>query len=80
MSLSLTKEQRADLLKNFNAADSDGDGQISRQELQALFMKLFGDDNPDIAQMVDAAFTNCDTDKSGLICFDEYIRMMVPPK
>lgn len=61
MSLNLTKAQIANLQQNFNAADSDGDGQISKQELLALFMKLFGNDNPDVAQMVDAAFNNCDT-------------------
>ncbi|MFT4924683.1 MAG: Ca2+-binding EF-hand superfamily protein [Phenylobacterium sp.] len=80
MSSNLTDQQVKTLQQNFKTVDTDGNGKIDKQELHALFAKMFGDnDDLNIDQMVEAAFQNCDVDESGYITFDEYIKLVVAP-
>jgi hypothetical protein len=61
----------AAILRKFQRWDKDGDGNISRQELAAIMKSL----NESLSENeIDTIFSNIDTDSSGFIDYNEFVR------
>lgn len=66
-----TKKEREDLSKVFKALDRNGDGHLTRAEIQSGFQRLIGHkvSDHDINEMFNAV----DTDQSGYIEYSEFV-------
>jgi len=68
-----------ELLPAFRAIDTDGDGEISREEMLAAVERLSSLNLPvggDMTSSVNAAFDALDVDKSGSLDYSEWVAMM----
>jgi Ca2+-binding EF-hand superfamily protein/thiol-disulfide isomerase/thioredoxin len=73
-------QRMADLMRRFEAADTDGNGVIDRAELQSLLERVGGgsDEVPLhwlTDEDVDEVLSQYDANKDGVISFDEFARM-----
>ncbi|KAG0463586.1 hypothetical protein HPP92_019655 [Vanilla planifolia] len=62
------------LARLFRCLDEDGDGKISPSELQQFLRRLVGEDLGDEEAIVAVAMH--DSDGDGLLCFDDFKRLM----
>ena len=60
------------LAQEFRQMDMNGDGQVSKQELDA-FLKTKGVDDGHRGTIVTELFDMCDVDQSGLIDLNEFV-------
>lgn len=67
----MTKEERENLSKVFNAFDKDGDGKLSMEEVKDGYLEHYGKLMSD--EEVQAMFDAVDTDHSGYIDYTEFI-------
>jgi Ca2+-binding EF-hand superfamily protein len=68
-----------ELLAAFEALDLDGDGVITREEMQAAMARISGREGTAFPQSVDdapAIFDALDVDKSGSLDYEEFVAMM----
>ncbi|CAM6053973.1 unnamed protein product [Sphagnum tenellum] len=69
----LTDEQKQEIREAFDLFDTDGSGSIDAAELKVAMRALgFESKNEDIRKMLE----KIDEDKSGVIEFDEFVKMM----
>ncbi|PKU73360.1 putative calcium-binding protein CML36 [Dendrobium catenatum] len=63
-----------DIRETFTAFDSEGDGKISAEELRCVFTTLVDElcTLENCRWMIDVV----NTDGNGIVCFDEFMRMM----
>lgn len=64
-----------DLLRTFRSIDENGDGRITKEELNIAFSKIYN--VPDAQEEVDEVFANIDNDNNGFIEYEEYIRASI---
>ncbi len=67
----LSKAERDNLSKVFKAFDKDGDGKLSKQELQDGYNEHYGRIMSD--EEIDKMFAAVDTDHSGFVDFSEFV-------
>ena len=65
--------------KLFNSLDMDHDGKLDKNELINGFMKYLNLSQSDALNKVNAIFINIDSDKSGFISTEEFIRGCISP-
>jgi len=67
----MTKQERENLAKIFNAFDKNGDGKLSMEELREGYLEHYGKvlSNQEVEQM----FRSVDTDNSGFIDYTEFV-------
>ena len=66
-----TKEEKKELLKVFQALDTNKDGQLSKKELENGFSKIFGDPKADAS--VKEIMACVDIDDNGSIDYSEFV-------
>lgn len=67
----ISKQEKEEIDKLFRAMDVNGDGQLSKQEVQAGYLEYFG---KELKQLdVDAMFDKVDIDQSGQIDYSEFV-------
>lgn len=66
-------DEMEELREAFQMFDHDGDGTMNKEELGTVMRSLGQDVNHN---NLDLLFDSVDTDKSGCICFDEFIMLM----
>lgn len=64
-----TKEEKADLLKAFKALDTNGDGQLDKNELRQAYDSYVGISEEEINKLMD----KLDSDQSGVIDYSEFV-------
>lgn len=67
----LSKDERENLAKVFNAFDKDGDGKLSIQEVKDGYLEHYGKIMTE--EEAQAMFVAVDTDKSGFIDYSEFV-------
>jgi calcium-dependent protein kinase len=67
----ISKKEKEALASVFKLIDTNGDGKLSKEEVQMGFEKHFG--IPMTKEKVEELFSNVDMDKSGFIDFSEFI-------
>lgn len=67
----VSKDERNQLLNQFRSWDTNGDGQLSRDEIFAGYCKLYGEvqANENVEKIMDS----CDLDKNGNIDYNEFL-------
>ena len=68
-----SEEQLNKFIKQFQSVDDDGSGEISKEELWAIFDKIGMKVSP---EKLDYLFTQIDVDGSGFVDLDEFLLMM----
>ena len=71
----LTVQETKELKDLFKQIDSNGDGKISKEELQNYYLKVMGD-NYDMTE-VEKIMTEIDSDQSGFVDYSEFIKATV---
>jgi len=66
-----TKDEREELARVFKLLDKNGDGRLSKDEVQEGYMEIYGKlvSNKEINDMFDSV----DTDQSGYIEYSEFV-------
>lgn len=67
----VTKEEKEDLLKLFHALDLNGDGQLSRYELESGYKKIMG--TLKAKEEVERIMQNVDLDNNEYIDYKEFV-------
>ena len=67
----MTKQERENLSKVFNAFDKNGDGKLSKEEVKDGYLEHYGKVMSD--HEVEQLFGSVDTDNSGFIDFTEFV-------
>lgn len=70
-----SKEEKAELLKTFKALDTNGDGIISKEELQSGYTKFLGKNNEVEVQSI---LDSIDVNKSGAIDYSGLLSLSCP--
>lgn len=68
-----TKEEREQMQEAFKYIDVDHSGTLSRDELLAGYLQLYGNEIEDIESSVDQIMAQVDVDRSGEIDYNEFI-------
>jgi calcium-dependent protein kinase len=71
----LTVQETKELKDLFKQIDSNGDGKISKEELQNYYLKVMGD-NYDLTE-VEKIMKEIDSDQSGFVDYSEFIKATV---
>eukprot|EP01006_Ploeotia_vitrea_P027334 TRINITY_DN60179_c0_g1_i1.p1 TRINITY_DN60179_c0_g1~~TRINITY_DN60179_c0_g1_i1.p1 ORF type:complete len:420 (+),score=56.29 TRINITY_DN60179_c0_g1_i1:40-1299(+) len=69
----LTEQRYIEVLIQFHANDTDGNGELDKNELRKLCQAM---GYPHSHQVIDTMFRTVDTDRSGSICVDEFLHYM----
>ena len=73
-------ERRNPVAELMSKVDSDGDGSISKSELEAAFQSVAGEDgSSDATATADSLFAKLDSDGDGAVSEDEVAQAMRPP-
>ena len=73
-----TKQEREDLARIFKLIDKNGDGRLSKDEVQEGYMALYGKLVSDAE--VNRMFDSVDTDQSGYIEYSEFVMATINEK
>lgn len=66
-----SEEEKAELLKTFQALDLNGDGQLSREELVKGFTEVLKVENPELE--VDTIMAQIDKNNNGTLDYSEFV-------
>ena len=71
--MNMTADQKANMLAEFNAIDSNKDGYLSREELKEFFKSKGITDEQQLFSVVDDIYEMLDEDQDGTISLDEFV-------
>lgn len=66
----LTKEEESKIRKNFKLLDTNGDGELSEEDLMKGYMLLSGGDTNQVKEEVRSTIKNLDINKNGVIDYN----------